>query len=492
MNASWTPTLQERLHEIAEAFFRPGSSWFSRTLYRLALAGLFLIGFFQWGDFLNWGRIPWEMGDWYDITGPRLGFQQEAMQTGVLPLHVDSPTGMKGATDRFLAIPDLILSPQALLLNWFSVGSFSLVHVLLLYSAGFIGLLLMQRKWRLSLAAFLPLFWLFNFNGHITAHLSIGHLTWAGYFLLPFFLLLIFEWYEKPVDWRWVAKMGSWMLVIFLQGSYHLFVWCLLFLGLAGVLQLRRLKSALLAGAAAVALCLFRILPAALVATDLKIGFLSGFPTLLDAFKGLLVLVEPAQALQTRTLLTQLVAWWEFDHYLGLVGALFVLGLGGWGVWRWRASLPGRYAALLAPLGVMALLSIGRMYNLFFVLRIPLFTGERVSSRLLILPLVFGMALAALVAQRWLEAGNLRRGWRPLMLVPILLLINDLEQHRELWKVTNLDTLFPLPGASQVLHVANRSDTPYILLLIVGLLLSLAAAGWLAYRITRSSAPHQR
>ena len=77
MNASWTPTLQERLHEIAEAFFRPGSSWFSRTLYRLALAGLFLIGFFQWGDFLNWGRIPWEMGDWYDITGPRPGFQQD-------------------------------------------------------------------------------------------------------------------------------------------------------------------------------------------------------------------------------------------------------------------------------------------------------------------------------------------------------------------------------------------------------------------------------
>lgn len=485
MNTTWTPTLQERLRELGDIFFRPGFSWFSRTLYRLALVGLFLIGFFQWGDFLNWGKPPFALGDWYDITGPRLGFQQEAMQTGKLPLHVDSPTGMKGATDRFLAIPDLILSPQVLLLNWFSVGTFSLIHVLLLYSAGYVGLLLLQRKWRLSLAVFIPLFWLFNFNGHITAHLSVGHLTWAGYFLLPYFLLWMFEWYEKPVGWRWVAQVSGWMLIVFLQGSYHLFVWCLLLLGLAGLFQPRRLKAALLAGAVSVGLCLFRILPAALVATDLKIGFLSGFPTLLDVFKGLLVLIEPAQALQTRTLLTQLVAWWEFDHYLGLLGTLFVFGLGAWGVWRWRAALPGRYVSLLAPLAALALLSIGRLYNLFFVLRIPLFTGERVSARLLIVPLVFGMALAALAAQRWLDSGTLPRWIRPLAPILLLLLINDLEQHRELWKVTHLDTLFPPTGAPQVLHVANHADAPYLALLIVGLVLSLATAGWLIYQLRR-------
>jgi hypothetical protein len=232
-----------------------------------------------------------------------------------------------------------------------------------------------------------------------------------------------------------------------------------------------------------VGLCLFRILPAALVAADLKIGFLSGFPTLMDVFKGLLVLIEPAQALQTRTLLTQLVAWWEFDHYLGLLGTLFVFGLGGWGVWRWRASLPGRYAALLPPLGVIILFSIGRLYNLFFVLRIPLFTGERVSARMLILPLVFGMALAALVAQRWLETNTLSRWLRPLTPILLLLLINDLEQHRELWKVIHLDTLFPPTAAAQILHVANHADASYVALLILGLVLSLGTLGWLIYQL---------
>ncbi|MBP7227978.1 MAG: hypothetical protein KA988_02605, partial [Longilinea sp.] len=67
MNATWTPTLQERLRELGDIFFRPGFSWFSRTLYRLTLVGLFLIGFFQWGDFLNWGKPPFDLGDWYDI-----------------------------------------------------------------------------------------------------------------------------------------------------------------------------------------------------------------------------------------------------------------------------------------------------------------------------------------------------------------------------------------------------------------------------------------
>jgi len=488
----WLLRFQAALLEAGDAFFRPGSSWLNRTLQRLTLAALFLIGFFLWGDLLNWGQIPFEHADWYDITGPRLGFTQEALQTGQLPLHVQSATGMKDATDRFLSIPDLILSPQVVLLLWLTPGAFSLVQVLLLYTLGYGGLLLLRHKWNLSLAVFIPLFWLFNFNGHITAHLSVGHLTWAGYFLLPYFLLLLFQWYEGPVGWRWVALTAGWLALIFLQGSFHLYLACLLLLGIAGLFQPRRLKAALLAGTAAVLLSLFRIIPAALVANDLQIGFLSGFSSVLDLFKGLLVLVEPAGALETRTLLTQLVAWWEFDHYVGLVGALFVFGLGGWGLWRWRQSLPGRYADLLAPLGALIFLSIGRMYKVMFVLHIPLFTGERVSSRLLILPLVISAALAALAAQRWLDSGRVPRfgriGWAALL----VLLINDLEQHRELWKVIHLDTVFPFHAEPQVLTVANHADPTYAAALWVGLALSLLTLGGLIYLNRRRVRPQKR
>ena len=143
----WLLRFQAALLEAGDAFFRPGSSWINRTLQRLTLAALFLIGFFLWGDLLNWGQIPFEHADWYDITGPRLGFTQEALQTGQLPLHVQSATGMKDATDRFLSIPDLILSPQVVLLLWLTPGAFSLVQVLLLYALGYGGLLLLRRKW---------------------------------------------------------------------------------------------------------------------------------------------------------------------------------------------------------------------------------------------------------------------------------------------------------------------------------------------------------
>ena len=171
---------------------------------------------------------------------------------------------------------------------------------------------------------------------------------------------------------------------------------------------------------------------------------------------------------------------------------MFVFGLGGWGLWRWRQSLPGRYADLLAPLGALIFLSIGRMYKVMFVLHIPLFTGERVSSRLLILPLVIGAALAALAAQRWLDSGRAPRfgrlGWAALL----GLLINDLEQHRELWKVIHLDTVFPFHAEPQVLTVANHADPTYAAALWVGLALSLLTLGGLIYLNRRRVRPQKR
>lgn len=459
--------------------FLPAESWLSRQVERLGLAALILAGLFQWGDLLNWGRVPFDLADWYDITAPRLRYLQEAIRLGVLPLHVSVAAGMKGATDRFLAVPDLILSPQVLLLRLLDPGTFALVNVLLLYLAGCAGLLLLRRRWRLSLAAFAPLFVLFNFNGHITAHLAVGHLTWGGYFLLPFFVERVLSLLEHGGGRRWAAFTALLLTAIFWQGAFHPFVWCLLLLGLLGLGSPAARWPAWGAAVLAVALNLVRVLPAALVAADLKIGFSSGFTSVGELLGGLVRLVPPARALENLTPLNPQVAWWEFDHYLGWLGLVFVLG-GAWAAWRRRELRP-----LLAALAVLAALSVGRLYRVVFVLGVPLLSGERVTSRFLIVPLLFLMTLAAAGLQRRWQACPPAGAERLAALLGFLLLTGDLEQHRLLWKVTQLGSLFAPQSGLAALHPANHADAVYFSVLGVGLALSLAALGvtvWLLRR----------
>ena len=132
--------------------------------------GLWAGGVFLWGKFLNWGDIPFDWLDWAEINAPRTAFLKDAVTKGVLPLHMPDSSALRGVTDRFMSIPDALLSPQILLLRFMDVGTFFLVDTLLLYTIGMFGLLWFRRRYSLSLASFSALFLLFNFNGHILAH----------------------------------------------------------------------------------------------------------------------------------------------------------------------------------------------------------------------------------------------------------------------------------------------------------------------------------
>jgi hypothetical protein len=444
-----------------------------RWLERSAILVLFLIGLFLWGDSLAWGNIPWDQADWYDISGPRLFYLQEAVRTWQLPLHVDVLDGMKGATDRYISIPDVILSPQVILLRWLSPGNFVLVQSLALYALGFWGLSRIKRRWGLSLGVFTLLFLIYNFNGHLVAHMAVGHATWWSVFLLPWFVLWVMELLEDGGGWRWAARVSMLLAFIYLQGGFHHYLWCWLFLVALLLFRWRLRKPLLLALAFSMLLSMARILPTALVSADLNIGFLSGFTSTGELLSGLVTLRGPARALETITPLNPLVAWWEFDHYIGWAGVA-LLALGGY---RWLKERNGwgkPYLPLLGACGVMAVLSVGRLYRVVFLLEFPFLTGERVTSRFLLLPLLFIATLAALALQRGLDDKRWPPGLRLAGWGGLLLLFNDLMQHRELWKLDQLEQLFP-HETSIPLHVANHADPLYTAALIVGGLITLAA-----------------
>jgi hypothetical protein len=451
--------IQDVFSALVEAFFLPAQGRVFAWFDRLWSAVLYLLGLLHWCYFLNWGNIPFDLHDWLE-TGAYFSFLRQAALTNQLPLHIGSALT---TTDRYLARPDTLISPQAYLLRFLEPGPFTLVNMLILFSVGFVALLLLKKRYHLAPAAFTALFALFNFNGHITAHYAVGHSEWIGYFFLPFFVLLILKVLEgeKP-GWRWVLLISLTLFAITLQGAFHFFLWCLIFLLAWGVFSPKFLVPVLEAIAFSLLLSLFRLLPPAVEFIGGGKGFISGFPTVTDMFAALVVLKYPAEALSGPF---KSLGWWEVDTYVGLIGLAFLLYFG---VYRtWRKQRPIR--ALLAPIAVLTFLSIGKIYILINHLPIPLLDSERVSSRFFILPVVTLIILAAFNFQEFLtERGRHGLLERILSLGLLTLMGLDLLQHSRIWRVTNMYKLFPSTPADIQSSIINHPDPVYVTALVVG------------------------
>lgn len=442
------------------------------------LAGLYLLGLFLWGQFLNWGRIPYDFHDWAEISAPRIAFVRDAVMKGQLPLHMPDASALRNVTDRFMALPDVMLPPQMVLLRFLDVGTFVLANTWLLYTLGMLGLIWLARRYRLSPAAFTVLFLLLNFNGHLLAHFSVGHVNYAGTFLFSwlaaFTLYLLDCQREGRLPGRgWTAGVAFTLFYLLLNGSFHQFIWWLIFLGLVGLFNWKLLpvvlKTLLLSGL----LGAVRLLPPVLEMAKFDKEFLSGYPSLTEMWNALVVMKQPSEALAGKSILTSL-GWWEFDLFIGLLGAGFLLYFG---LYRWLkdADRPEGYAGLLLPVTVVFALSIGRVYRLFML--IPILGGERVSARMVIVPFTFLVLLGSIAFQRWLEERRMRPAAQWALLGLLFLQLNDLWQNLKLWRVNVAAEAFPVTPVDLAMKtVANHPDAPYTTILAAGAAVSAVTA----------------
>ena len=215
------------------------------------IAVLWLIGLFLFGQFFNWGSIPFDFHDWAEISAPRIAFVQDAVKTGQLPLHMPDGSALRNVTDRYMALPDVMLAPQMLLLGVMSVGWFVLVNVWLMYSLGLLGLVQLWKRLRLSPVSFAVLFLLFNFNGSILSHFSVGHVNYTGYFLYPWLFLLLIDLAQSDLRfslksravWRWLAGYAFLLFFMLLNGSFHQFIWALMLTGLVGLFHWQQILA---------------------------------------------------------------------------------------------------------------------------------------------------------------------------------------------------------------------------------------------------------
>ncbi|MCE1253311.1 MAG: hypothetical protein LWX83_07145 [Anaerolineae bacterium] len=433
---------------------------------------LYLLGGYLWGQFLNWGNIPFDFHDWAEINAPRLAFVRDAVLKWVLPLHMPDGSALRNLTDRFMALPDVFLSPQALLFHFLEVGPFILVNTLLLYTLSMWGLLWFRRRFSLSPLVFAFLFFLYNFNGHILAHMSIGHVTWGGYFLFPWYFALLFRLLDGDRRWRWSTEMGLLLFVIFLQGSFHQFVWGLMFLGLLAIVAWRNtwlpaLKALILA-------CMFsmvRFLPPTLLLGKFDTDFYGGYRWPQFLFEALVKQVTPATSLPFMNFSSNL-GYWEFDLYVGWAGVIFLaVGLFLW--LRSQVQLR-RFSPFLLPMAIFLFLSFRDVYLPITYIPIPLLNGERVTSRLLIVPFTLSMFFAASSLQIWINQKRIPLAAKLAGMSLLGYLIFDLTRRVYQWQVTEAFKAFPnTPVNLAIKVVANHADPPYILMLSIGAGLSL-------------------
>jgi len=318
---------------------------------------------------------------------------RQAVVEARLPLFVSRPIL---AGRKLLALPELNTTPMVLLLAVLSTPAYVIADTLLAYTAGFAGLLWLRRRYGLGPLPWAFLFLLYFFNGHLVAHMAVGHSMWAAHFLLPFFVLGVLELVEGGRAGTPVL-LALVLFAILLRGGIHLFAWCVVFLALLAFFNPRRIRAVALALLGAGVLGAVKLAPAAFLARHWQAAFLSGFASPRDLWAAL-VWIRSAAEPQHGGVFGR-VSWWEYDTYVGPCGLALLLAYGIALAWR-QPALAGRAErGLYGPMAVMAALSLGDTYLVISMTPIPLLNAERVGARLLLLPLLVLGTIAALRMQ---------------------------------------------------------------------------------------------
>jgi hypothetical protein len=460
------------------------------------IAGLYLLGALVWAYVLGWARVPLNFYDWSSITVPRLTFLGNAIAAGEWPWHMADTLSLHGVTDRFLTLPDVITTPQTLLLPWLGVDRFVVFDVLLHYSAGVAGLLAIRRRCEWSLFTYAVVSLLFLFNGHILSHYSVGHFTWASYFLFPWFVLCCFQLLDGEQGWRWVARTAFLLFYMVLAGGQHHVTWALLFLGCLIPFCLDRARWIVAAGVAAGLLSAVRLLPPVLSLTAFaNAGWISdiiGYPSLMHVVSSMVELrrenpAAVATAMPGNFLFFE-TNYFEFAYYVGLIGFAVIAYFG---LYSWLREREPRYRQLIVPTLIMVVLSLGSMYRLVRLTGIPLLMSERLVSRMLSLPMSVIVIMAGVFLQGALHRAGLT-WWNRVALLGVLgLLTIDLSGGVRLLRVSETaktTTAFALPASLSA--IARRDDPAYTRIVAAGAGLSmLTGAGLLilAWKRPRAS-----
>lgn len=462
-----------------------GAPWLARAWS----AALFAAGIIGWSYVLGWGVTPLDFHDWTGINLPRLLFLQNALRAGEWPLHMAGTASLHGVTDRFLALPDVITSPQTILLLFMPVTRFVVVDVLIHYAAGFAGLVLLRRHFGWSLYTFALAFLLFLFNGHIVSHYGVGHFTWGAYFLFPFVALFLLRFLDGDTSWQSIAWFAALLFYMVLSGGEHHFAWVLLLLALLVPFCWRRAWWLFAVAVASGLLGAVRLLPPALELQSFRaaglVADVIGYPSVSHLVMSLVFLRRetPAynEALPGNIWFFD-SAFYEFNAYIGAIGfAILVTG-----AYRWLRAASPIYPQLIVPVFLMMAFSLGSVYRIVRATAIPLLESERYTSRLFSLPLFLLIVMALTALDRWMKATAVSAWHRALALLALSCVAIDIGASLRLWRAAISSGMFGRTGFDAAASaVVERADPAYVNVLLAGAVVTVATAAILLALVYR-------
>ena len=384
--AAWPPALAAGLL-IVLAWWQDRSDRRGRRWQHIinALAWLWGLGILWW--LFHAGRVPWNEGDWREEWAFFAAWKQ-ALQAGSVPYYfraVFYPIGSAWeGTERYLANLQTPMMPYVIALKFVDVRSFFLFHMAVVYSAGFAGAVTLRRDLDLGMLAWTMFLLVFTLNGHIIAHLSVGHLIWAAYFLTPWLLVGAIRLSRGNQSSRNVTACAATLGAMMLVGGWQVFVCSVLFIAFTCLLPPRRIAVLARIGLITALLGAVKLAPAVVTYGGGSNIFLGGYPSGASLLAALVA--SPTGPLDP----------WEYDAYVGYVGFL-VLCFGAVPFWQPAK----RYLnLLLVPTGALIVLSIGNVYELT-LFRLPGFVSQRVTSRLLILAILWLTLAGAVRLDPW-------------------------------------------------------------------------------------------
>jgi hypothetical protein len=130
--------------------------------------------------------------------------------------------------------------------------------------------------------------------------------------------------------------------------------------------------------------------------------------------------------------------WWEYDIYIGILGLAMIAYFGIYRRFDKDSNLqPYQYPELDLPLLVLTLFALSGFYAPIYHLPFPLFNGERVTCRFLIIPLLMVLTMACIRMQRVLEplVPNAKR--TTFLIAALLLMSFSLLTHSDVWCIVH-------------------------------------------------------
>lgn len=302
---------------------------------------------------------------------------------------------------------------------------------------------------------------IFLMNGHVIAHFETGHVQWVGYFLFPCMFLFLHRVAMGDRGGRTQAGLAMALALIAMVGGWHLFVWCVIFVGVFVALDRSRWRfgaslSLLLTGLSA-----WRILPAVAM-------YDAGDSEFVGSYRRLSMLAGALVGGARRV--TDGMNWWEYDAFVGWVGLVIVTaGLTAPLSRTWGHPV----ARLWVPSVTMLVLSTFNIYQ-WTLFQLPGFVSERVASRLLVVGLLGFLLIGCVQLNMWLASRPLPRTRLAALALAGVLLAAQLVVHTNGRRPPSDRGLGP-PSINVVSE--RRPDAGYVASVASGAVLTLVSLG---------------